>query len=106
MPFYLENECSSILRMSALYLEKSECVETSQQTQYLSLLPFPVRTFPQWNYRTLNLHAMKTDDYETNEPLESTVLEVLKQMLQLGVHISKQVRDLSGMGGSWHMLSG
>ena len=45
---------------------------------------------------------MKTDDYETNEPLETTVLEVLKQMLQLGVHISKQVRDLSGMGGSWH----
>ena len=50
-----------------------------------------VRTFPQWNYRTLNLHAMKTDDFETNEPLETTVLQILKQMLQLGVHISKQV---------------
>lgn len=50
----------------------------------------PMRTFPQWNYRTLNLHAMKTDDFETNEPLETTVLQILKQMLQLGVHISKQ----------------
>ena len=56
--------------------------------------PFSVRTFPQWNYRTLNLHAVKTDDYETNEPLETTVLEALKQLLQLGVHISKQVGQM------------
>ena len=53
-----------------------------------------MRTFPQWNYRTLNLHAVKTDDYETNEPLETTVLEALKQLLQLGVHLSKQVGQI------------
>ena len=52
-------------------------------------LYIPNRLYQNWGTRVLDIEAPRLDEYETTESAEKLVLEMLTQLLKLGLYLSK-----------------
>ena len=51
-------------------------------------IPHPL--FQNWNFKILDIQAPQFSDFETQEKIDSIVIDMVGQVLKLGGHLAKQ----------------
>jgi hypothetical protein len=55
----------------------------------LTVVHIPVRLYPSWMARVLDIEAPNMELYEPTEDIEKIVIDILVQLLNLGMYIHK-----------------